>query len=239
MSSPRPELVEAIAAGMAVVRARIAGAGGDPDAVRVVAATKGRPPEVVRAALAAGSGDLGESYAQELVTKAEGLLDRPAPGGPPRWHLLGRLQRNKVRSVAPFVSLWQSVDRLSLAAEIARRAPGARVLVQVSADGDPRRGGAPARFVASVVEGARDLGLEVAGLMTIAPIGGPDVARAAFRTTRGLADRIGLEIRSMGMSADLELAVSEGSTMVRVGTALFGPLPPAGARGRRADGEAN
>lgn len=241
MSAPEPGGPGSwgIAAALHAVRDRIERAGGDPEAVRIVAATKGHSAAEARAAVAAGLADLGESYAQELVPKAEALLDEPPAAGPPRWHMIGRLQRNKVRSVAPYVTLWQSVDRLSLAAEIARRAPGAPVLVQVSADGDPDRGGAPVRFVASVVEGARDLGLEVAGLMTVAPMGGPEVARTAFASTRALADRLELPVRSMGMSADLEVAVAEGSTMVRVGTALFGPRAQPGPTGPRGAGEAN
>jgi uncharacterized pyridoxal phosphate-containing UPF0001 family protein len=151
------------------------------------------------------------------VGKAEGL-DLAL-----RWHMIGRLQRNKVRAVAPFVHLWQSVDRLSLAAEIARHAPGATVLAQVNVTGSSQQGGCPPEQVAAVVEGCRDLGLDVRGLMAIGPLGPLDAARAAFGTVRALADGLGLPERSMGMSGDLEAAVAEGSTIVRIGTALFGP----------------
>lgn len=206
-----------LAEGLARIRQRIEGAGGDPDRVRVIAVTKGHGVEAVRAAVAAGVLDVGESYAQELVGKAE-TLDLPV-----RWHMIGRLQRNKVRAVAGFVHLWQSLDRLSLAAEVARRAPGAAVLVQVNVSGAEQQGGCPPERVAAVVEGCADLGLEVRGLMAIGPLGPPAEVQAAFRTVRSLADGLGLPERSMGMSDDLELAVAEGSTMVRVGTALFGP----------------
>ena len=203
------------------VRQRIADAGGDPAAVRLIAVTKGQPDEVVRSALEAGLVDLGESYAQELTGKAEALGDGPA--GEVRWHWIGHLQSNKVRQLAPLVHLWQSVDRLSLAAEVARRAPGAPVLVQVNVSDAPQQGGCPPARTASVVEGCTDLGLDVRGLMAIGVQGPPDAQRAGFRTVRTLADGLGLPERSMGMSGDLEAAVAEGTTMVRVGTALFGP----------------
>jgi pyridoxal phosphate enzyme (YggS family) len=203
---------------VARVRDRIADAGGDPQAVRLVAVTKGQPLEALEAALAAGIDDLGESYPQELAAKAEALHDRSV-----RWHCIGRLQRNKVRQVAPVVHLWQSVDRLSLAAEVARRAPGAEVLVQVNISGSEQQGGCPPARVPSVVEGCNDLGLVVRGLMAIGAQGPPEAVRPGFRTVRELADRLDLPERSMGMSGDLEVAVAEGATMVRVGGALFSP----------------
>jgi pyridoxal phosphate enzyme (YggS family) len=199
------------------VRDRIVAAGGDPERITVLAVTKGHPATVVEQAVASGLADLGESYAQELVAKAEAVQE------PVRWHFIGGLQRNKVRSIAPFVHLWQSVDRHSLAAEIARRAPGAAVLVQVNVSGLEHQSGCAPAQVSSVVEGCTDLGLEVRGLMAIGPQGPDDVVRAAFRQVRDLADRFGLPERSMGMSGDLEAAVAEGSTMVRIGTDLFGP----------------
>jgi PLP dependent protein len=206
-----------VAAAVAAVRQRVEAAGGDPERVRVIAVTKGHGLDAVQEALDAGLSDLGESYAQELVGKAAQLEPDV------RWHFIGGLQRNKVRLVAPFVHLWQSVDRLSLAAEIARRAPGAAVLVQVNVTGLEHQSGCPPGRVASVVEGCTDLGLDVRGLMAIGPQGPDDVVRAGFRQVRELADRLGLPERSMGMSGDLEAAVAEGTTMIRVGTALFGP----------------
>ncbi|MGE3619328.1 MAG: YggS family pyridoxal phosphate-dependent enzyme [Acidimicrobiia bacterium] len=210
---------------LARLRARIAATGRDPAEVTVVAVTKGQPAAVARAAVEAGLADLGESYAQELVPKAEALLDDPPAGPPARWHFIGRLQRNKVRQVAPFVGLWQSIDRLSLAAEVARRAPGAEVLVQVNATGEEAKGGCRPELVGPVVEGCRDLGLVVRGLMAVGPTGPPEQARPAFRAVRELADRLDLDVRSMGMSGDLEVALDEGATMVRIGTALVGRRP--------------
>lgn len=213
---------------LVAVQARISEAGGDVDAVRIVAVTKGVPVDRLRAAGPAGLHDLGESYAQELAAKAEGQVGDVDL----RWHFIGRLQRNKVRLVAPFVHLWQSLDRLSVAAEVARRSPGASVLVQVNVSGLEQQGGCPPERVAATVEGCRDLGLDVRGLMAIGPQGPVEVVRSAFRQVRVLADRLELPERSMGMSGDLEAAVAEGSTMVRVGTALFGPRPGGRAVGK-------
>jgi pyridoxal phosphate enzyme (YggS family) len=204
---------------LALVRGRIAGAGADPDRVRIVAVTKGHPADRVEEAVHEGLLDIGESYAQELATKAE-LVDAGV-----RWHFVGGLQRNKVRQVAGFVHLWQSVDRLSLAAEIARHAPAASVLVQVNVSGREHQGGCAPERVAAVVEGCADLGLDVRGLMAIGPQGTDEEVRHAFRTVRELADRFKLPECSMGMSGDLEAAVAEGSTMVRIGTDLVGTRP--------------
>lgn len=228
---PTMALDQALAARLAVVRERIASAAPRPEAVRLVAVTKGFGIDVVRAALDAGLVDLGESYVQELVAKAVAVDDAveagtgAAPTVAPRWHAIGRLQRNKVRKAAPFVTLWHSVDRLSLGAEIARCAPGASVLVQVNTSGEDTKGGCTPAMAPGLVEGLVDLGLDVQGLMTIAPAGPPEQARPAFHTARELRDRLGLSELSMGMSGDLEVALSEGATIVRVGSGLFGPRP--------------
>ncbi|HMJ77255.1 MAG TPA: YggS family pyridoxal phosphate-dependent enzyme [Iamia sp.] len=204
-----------VAVRLAAVRARIERAGGDPDAVAVVGVTKGFDASAVHAAVGAGLVDLGESYAQEMVEKVDA-----EPGV--RWHWVGRLQRNKVRQVAAHVALWHSVDRASLGAEIARRTPGAAVLAQVNTSGEGTKGGCAPDETAALVADLRAEGLEVRGLMTVA-LRGPEGAASCFRTLRTLADDLGLQERSMGMSDDLEAAVAEGATLVRVGTALFGP----------------
>lgn len=230
---PTAAEVEQVVTAADRIRERIAEAGGDPVAVRLLAVTKGQPARAVAAAAAAGLVDVGESYAQELLRKVDELDGEGAASRPPlRWHLIGRLQRNKVRQVAPFVHLWQSVDRLSLAAEVARRAPGAAVLVQVNASGAEQQGGCRPEQVAAVAEGCTDLGLDVRGLMAIGPLGPAAASRVAFSRVRELADDLGLEERSMGMSSDLDAAVAEGSTIVRVGTALFGPRGGATAVGK-------
>ncbi len=210
-----------VVANLARIRDRIADGGGDPASVTVVAVTKGHGVDAVHAALAAGLRDIGENYGQELVAKAEALDGDERP----RWHFIGQLQRNKVRAVAPYVHLWHTVDRLRLGEEIGRRAPGAPVLVEVNLTDDPARGGQRPGLVPGLVDGLRDLGLDVRGLMAVGRQGTPDAVRDGFRVVRRLADDLDLHERSMGMSGDLELAVAEGATIVRVGTALFGSRP--------------
>lgn len=209
------------------VRERIAAAGGD-EGVRVLAVTKGFGADAVRAAVGAGLADVGENYAQELAAKVDDLTtggpaDEPVPAV--RWHFIGRLQRNKVRLVAPNVAVWQSVDRLAVGEEIARRAHEATVFVQVAVTGEPGKGGCPPAEVPVLVGGLGRLGLDVRGLMAVGATGPAEEARPGFRRLRQLADDLGLPEVSMGMSGDLEVAVEEGSTMVRIGTALFGPRP--------------
>ena len=211
-----------LAARVSEVRARIRAAAPDPDRVTLVAVTKGFGAEVVRDALDAGLADCGESYVQELVAKAGGLVSQP------RWHAIGRLQRNKVRKAAPLVTLWHSVDRASLGAEIARWAPGAAVLVQVNTAGEAAKGGCDPAEAPALVEDLLARGLDVRGIMAMAPAGPPEGARPVFSAARDLRDRLGLPELSMGMSDDLEVALSEGATLVRVGRGLFGPRPLAG-----------
>lgn len=212
-----------VARNLAEVRARIDAVAGGRE-VGIVAVTKGFDVSAPRAALAAGLTVLGENYAQELVAK-DADLD-PAERTVLAWHFIGRLQRNKVRMLAPHVSVWQSVDRIELLDEIAKRAPGATVFLQVDLSDEPQKGGAPLGEVAAMVDHGGALGLDVRGLMGVAPAGPPEGARPGFRALVELADRLGLPERSIGMSHDLEIAVEEGATLVRVGTALFGGRPP-------------
>ena len=182
----------AIAAAVAAVRDRIAAAatraGRDPSEVLLVAATKTVPTAAVQAVVDAGVVDVGENRAQELVAKAPEL----AAGSGARWHFLGRLQRNKVRALAPWVTCWQSVDRAPLGREIARRAPGARVLVEVNLGEEPQKGGCPPPPGAPVVDRPRGDGLLVDGLMTVPPHDGE--ARRWFAELRELAPTL----RSVG-----------------------------------------
>ena len=205
------------------LRRRIAAAGGD--GVTVVAVTKGFGPDVVEAAVAVGLDDIGENYAQELLAKLAGFgEDRP------RVHFIGRLQSNKVRSLAGVVDLWQSIDRPSLVEPLAKVWPPARVLVQVNVSDEPGKGGCAPGDVAALVARLREREVVVEGLMAVGRTGPPESARPGFRLLRALADDLGLATRSMGMTDDLEVAVEEGSTMVRVGSALFGPRPSTRAR---------
>ena len=208
---------------LGILRDRLSRSGGDQ--VKIVAVTKGFGPDVVAAAVEAGLADLGENYAQELLAKARDLGAQSDAAVEPHWHFIGRLQRNKIRKIAGLVSLWQSVDRPELAAEIARRAPGARVLVQVDIAGMGGRGGCPPEETEGLVQSCRGAGLEVAGLMAVGAPGPPEQARPGFRLLASQAEELGLAELSMGMTADIDVAVEEGATMVRVGTALFGPRP--------------
>jgi len=201
------------------IRQRIATVG-DPERVRIVAVTKGFGANAVDAALRAGITDIGESYAQELVSKAPDVTRDGA-----RWHFIGRLQTNKVRQLTDVVSVWQSVDRATLGDEIAKRAPGAEVMLQVNVSGETQKGGCAPHEAPQLVRRLRQSGLEVVGLMTVGVAGPPDAARPGFTLLNRLADDLGVVERSMGMSDDLEVAVAEGSTMVRVGRALFGERP--------------
>lgn len=226
MSISASPSVADIAANAARVRERIRSAGGDPDRVLVVAVTKAFPVAVARTAIDAGLTHLGENYAQELVDKVRGFAAAP-PVAEPSWHFIGRLQSNKVKLIAPHVELWQTVDRSAIAEAIAHHAPGAGVLLQVNASGEDQKAGCRAdeATVGGLLEACRSLGLVVRGLMAIGVHDDPSATRAAFATTRALADRFALDECSMGMSGDLEIAVEEGSTMVRIGRDLFGTRP--------------
>jgi pyridoxal phosphate enzyme (YggS family) len=189
--------------------------------VEVVAVTKGFDDWAIEAAVAAGCRVIGENYAQELLSK-RAVVDRLGP----QVQFIGRLQTNKVRQLVDVVDVWASLDRPSVVDEVAKRAPGARVLIQVDTTGDPAKGGCRVEETGRLVERAVSAGLAVDGLMTVGPTGGsPEAARAGFRQVRRLVDELGLAACSMGMSGDLAVAVEEGSTQVRVGTALFGPRP--------------
>jgi len=202
------------------VRDRIREAGGNPHEITIVAVTKGFGVDAVRAVEAAGLGDVGENYAQDLLAKrAEG-------GATIRWHFIGPIQRNKVKSLAPVVDRWHTLDRLSAAQAVAAHAPGAQVMVQVNVTGEPTKSGCRLEDAGVLVEQLVGLGLQVRGLMTIGPLGPPEAARSGFRAVAALNRRLGLPDLSMGMSDDLEIAVAEGATMLRIGRALLGSRPP-------------
>ena len=215
----------ALAGRYEALRARIAGAGGQD--VTVIAVTKALGAWSVDAAAACGIGDIGENYAQECVAKVAEASAVPRP----RVHFVGRLQRNKVKALAGCVDVWQTVDRAELAREIGRRAPGAEVMIQVNISGEESKGGCAAADAESLVSAAAEAELRVVGLMGIGPLGPPEGARGSFRELRRLVDSLGLAHCSMGMTDDLEVAVAEGSTMVRVGRSLFGERPRQGLRG--------
>ncbi|SCG47565.1 YggS family pyridoxal phosphate-dependent enzyme [Micromonospora humi] len=240
----RPERRAELAAGLARVRARVAdacaAAGRDPDGVTLIAVTKTYPAADVVALAGLGVTDVGENRDQEAAPKAAAVA---AAGAAPRWHFIGQLQRNKARSVVRYADVVQSVDSVRLAAALDAAASDVRdrpldVLVQVSIDGDPARGGAlpggadPQRGldrVAAAVAGAA--GLRLAGLMAVAPLGWEPVrafARLAEVAARLRADHPGAAALSAGMSGDLESAIAHGATHVRVGSALLGMRPTLG-----------
>lgn len=191
--------------------------------VRVIAVTKTFPASAVNAIMAAGCSMIGENYAQDLLEKWPGV----DPIHRPEVHFIGRLQSNKVRLLSPIVEVWQSVDRGSIIDEIARRVPQSRIMLQLNATGEDDKGGCDVNGLSELFTRATDLGLEVVGLMTVGPTSG-DIAitRRAFETTARLAHELGVPEVSMGMTGDLELAIECGSTMVRIGSAIFGDRPP-------------
>lgn len=214
---------EEVAKRVADVRQRIVVAGGAH--VSLVAVTKTFDESSWRTAFEAGVDGIGENYAQELVAKAQHV---PVELRPPV-HFIGQLQSNKVKSLAEIVDVWQSVDRTSIVDEIIRRCSiqPPRIYVQVNTTGETGKGGCAPRSVAAVVAHAARGGAVVEGLMTVGPTDGDLVqTRAAFRLLRSIAHDFGLQGLSMGMTNDLEIAVEEGSTLVRVGSAIFGSRPP-------------
>ncbi len=215
----------AVAVRLADVRRRVEQAGGDPDGIRIVAVTKGFDAEAVRAVRAAGIRDVGENYAQELLTKA------PAAPEGTKWHFLGHIQRNKVGRIAGTVSVWHGVDRPEAAERVAAAAPGAEVMVQVNVLGDPKRSGCAASEVDDLVSYVRTLPLDLSGLMAVGPASPGDASRDCFRWLARRAGQLGLRELSMGMSDDFEMAVAEGATTIRLGRVLFGPRPEPGGQG--------
>jgi len=206
-------------------------AGRPRDDVHLIAVTKTRPASDVALLAELGVRDVGESKDQEASAKAAEL----APVVPAlRWHLVGRLQRNKARSVARYAHAVHSVDRLPLVAALSAGAVGAgravEVLLQVSLDGDPGRGGALPADVPALAEAVAIAdGLRLRGVMAVAPLGAaaePAFARLARVAERLRADHPEATAVSAGMSGDLEAAVAAGATHVRVGTALLGQRPP-------------
>lgn len=213
-------LDEAVVAGrLDDLRRRIVASGGV--GVRIVGVTKTLGTESWRIAKRLGIEAVGENYAQELAAKAAEV----GPEDRPPIHFIGHLQTNKVRLIADAVDVWESVDRASLITEIAKRQADRhpKVLIQVNTTGEPGKNGCAPAEAQALVGAARSGGLQVLGLMTVGPTDqDAQRTRAAFALLRRLADDLGVGERSMGMSADLEIAVEEGATIVRVGSALFG-----------------
>lgn len=225
--------MDELAENIARVKERIATAarrsGRQPEEITLVAVTKTIAPERVQTAVAAGLQDLGENRVQELLAK------QPYIKGA-RWHLIGHLQRNKVRQVWDRVSLIHSVDSLELARELNRRALAAggrvNILLEVNVAGEESKFGLPPEAVIPLAQEVATLaGLHLLGLMTVAPlVREAEEVRPVFRQLALLRRQVealhlpGVEMRylSMGMTNDFEVAIEEGANMVRIGTAIFG-----------------
>ncbi len=232
-----------IAHNLDVVRSQIAAAalqaGRSPQEVTLVAVSKGQDTQTIRAAYAAGQRDFGENYVQEWQEKAQALIDLPDL----RWHFLGHLQRNKVKLVIGHVHLLHGVDDMQGLDEMARQAHAQRlqqaVLIQVNPAQEQQKRGCTEHDVELFVDILlRSPGLCLQGLMIIPPASDdPEDARPWFARLRTLRDRLAAEYAgdsrlpalwqlSMGMSSDFEVAIGQGATLVRVGTAIFGPRLP-------------
>lgn len=223
-----------IAENFEVIRGKIAQAadkaGHDASQVRLVAVSKTKPAEMIVEALQCGQRIFGENYVQELTEKAGAIADGV------QWHFIGTLQSNKVRQIAGLVELIHSVDRLSLAREIDRQwgmlGKVCDVLIQVNISREETKGGTTTGELLDLVRQVAELPhVRVRGLMTMPPFfDDPEGARPYFRELKRLSGEVaaaaipGVEMRelSMGMSGDFEVAIEEGATLVRVGSALFG-----------------
>ncbi|WP_217125872.1 YggS family pyridoxal phosphate-dependent enzyme [Hydrogenophilus thiooxidans] len=225
----------AIAARVAAVRAQIAEAaarlGRDPATVTLVAVSKTQPAAAIRAAFAAGLRVFGENYVQEAVAKQAELADLPI-----EWHFIGPIQRNKTRAIAAAFDWVHSLDRLEVAQRFAEQRDPARgplnVMVQVNVSGEASKAGVAPEAVVALAKAIAHLPqLNLVGLMTIPePSADPELLARRFRTVRELRDtlqREGLPVwaLSMGMSSDWSVALAEGATHLRIGSALFGPRP--------------
>ena len=201
-------------------------AGRSPDSVRLLLASKTVAPLRIRDAFHAGAELFGENKVQELVSKLPDLTDLPI-----EWHFIGQLQSNKVKQVVPYVRLIHSLDRLSLAEEIQKQAikfnQSVNVLVEINSSGEENKGGIVIDQAESFIRDLRKFDrIRICGLMTVPVNGTEKQVRDCFRKTKSLFDRISTllddHILSMGMSGDFEWAIEEGSTLIRVGSSVFG-----------------
>jgi pyridoxal phosphate enzyme (YggS family) len=226
-------VAQSVAQNVEFVRRRIAAAclraGRDPEEVTLVAVTKTVGGGLIKEAVQAGVRDVGENFVQELLAKRESLGDDGI-----RWHFIGHLQSNKVRQIAGWIHLVHSVDSLSLASEISKKSAAAgktaEILIEVKTTGETTKFGVQPP---EVLELAKKIGglpnLKASGLMTIGPfLPDAESSRPSFRQLRSLRDLLasegfGMTHLSMGMTNDFEVAIEEGATIVRIGTAIFGP----------------
>lgn len=218
-----PSATESIAERVATLRGRVdaaaRSAGREPGSIAILAVTKTQPRAAVISAIEAGLTDIGENYVQEAQTKYDALPFCTK-------HFIGHVQTNKAKAIVSLFDVVQSVDRLEAGIALAKAARSLgrtlRVLVQVNISPTERFGVRPAE-APELAERLREEGLDVDGVMAIGPLEG-DVD-AAFESARATFERVGGTTLSLGMSGDWERAIRHGSTMVRVGTAIFGPRP--------------
>lgn len=217
-----------VAERLASVRGRVAAAaersGRDPDAITLVAVSKRKPPEDIVAAYEAGQRDFGENYVQEFEAKSSVLPGLPGA----RFHLIGKLQRNKAKRAAGLFSTIHTLDSVKLVHRLDRFGSSLEVFLEVKLSPEESKSGMDAADLDAVRDAVDSADrLRLAGLMTMPPWNAnPECSRPYFRQLRSLAERHGLGGLSMGMSHDLEVAIEEGATHVRVGTAIFGPREP-------------
>ena len=227
-----------VAANYQNIRARIGEAaarvGRDPNSVKLLAAAKSQSVEAISAAIAGGVALIGENYVQEAQEKKVRLSE------PAEWHMIGHLQRNKAKLAVQLFDLIESLDGIALARELDKegrsRGKRIRVFVEVNVAGEESKSGIAKSAVASLMEGVAELShLRIEGLMTVPPFReNLEDVRPYFRELRELKDQLNalslpnveLKELSMGMTHDYTVAIEEGATIVRVGTALFGPRNP-------------
>ncbi|CAN5137804.1 YggS family pyridoxal phosphate-dependent enzyme [soil metagenome] len=220
-----------VAANLAAVKARIAAAASrasrEPSSVKLIAVSKTKTEAAIREAYAAGQRAFGESYAQELEEKAAALADLSAI----EWHFIGHLQSNKAKLVARVAHVIHAIDHPGLARELSKRAASAGrtivALAEVKLSREPTKHGVVPEELEELLRAIEgESALQLRGLMTMPELGELDHAKRAFATLRSLRELHGGRARlpelSMGMTADLEIAITEGATMIRVGTAIFG-----------------
>jgi pyridoxal phosphate enzyme (YggS family) len=227
------EIADRLASIQQRIAAAVSAAGREPGTVKLVAVSKTHPAESVREAFEAGQEIFGENRVQELIAKAPLLPSKL------RWHLIGHLQKNKIRKILPLTELIHGVDSLELAQDIDRIADELglfpRILLEVNVSGEESKFGFKPDVLKAQLEDLLALPrVQVEGLMTIAPyVENPEDVRPVFCNLRILRDELAgrsgapLSTLSMGMSGDFEVAIAEGATLVRVGTSIFGSRPKA------------
>jgi hypothetical protein len=179
--------------------------------------TKGFGAREIQAILEVGLTDVGESYAQEMLEKAKIVNDNRLS-----WHMLGRIQRNKVRKLSEIVDLWHSVDRKEVIEEISKHGKDSRILIQVNMNDRSEQGGCSPENVPDLIEFALEKDIKVEGLMTIGVDQDIEATKNTFAELAKLSKSMGLKEMSMGMSNDFEIAIDYGATILRVGRSIFG-----------------